>query len=364
MKKILACFLILLFVISITPVFSQEVEPNNDKQQADRVQGRTINGFIGYPGDVDWFVLSGQEGTNPTFTIYHAPNVDFDFEVYSDHQSVARATGTSSGDSTTCYVPGRCFVRVWSCHGTGSYQITFTGGGGGHHHIPPPPPQGDDREPNNQSSDASSVSDMTISGSINYSGDTDWYRLNGQEGSNPTFTIEHMSGIDVDFEVYSNGMSVGSATGSFSGNSITCNVPGSCSIRVWGCGGCTGGYVIRIRRGHVQPPPPVVDVEYEPNNDRSQANRISGMAINGFIAYPGDTDWYQLSGQEGGRPTFVIEHGPHMDVDFEVYSNGMSAGTALGSRSGDAITCNVPGSCMIRVWAAHGTGQYRIRIMR
>ena len=90
---------------------------------ADSVGGTTINGVINGSGDVDWFYLNGQEGTNPTFTIYHDDSNDFDFVIYSGDDEAGSAYGVSSGDSTTCNVPGKCYVKVWSSHGSGWYRI-------------------------------------------------------------------------------------------------------------------------------------------------------------------------------------------------------------------------------------------------
>ena len=58
---------------------TDEREPNNERRLADVVGGMSIHGSMSAKGDVDWFVLRGQEGTRPTFTILHAPGNDFDF---------------------------------------------------------------------------------------------------------------------------------------------------------------------------------------------------------------------------------------------------------------------------------------------
>lgn len=354
MKRILATIIALLLVVSINLLVSQEREPNNQKNQADSITGTELRGAISHSGDVDWFVLNGQEGSNPTFMIEHAPGVDFDFEVYSNHQRVGHATGSRSGDSVTCHVPGRCYIKVYSARGSGGYRITW----GGHM-------QSDEREPNDNRGQADRIPQgkFDINGVISNASDVDWFQLSGQEGSNPTFIIEHAAGSDIDFEVYSGDDVVGRATGSSSGDSVTCNVPGTCYIKVWGAGNAAGPYHIRIQPRSSAPTP--VNDEREPNDNKGQADRIPQpkMEINGFIANSNDVDWFALSGQEGSNPTFVIEHNPGMDIDFEVYSGDNSVGTATGSHSGDSIRCHVPGNCYIRVWGSgNAVGPYRIRI--
>lgn len=123
-------YMLLVIVAFVMPNFAfvQEVEPNDSPGTADRITGLTIYGNIAYPGDVDWFILQGQEGSNPSFFIYHDPSIDLDFEVYSGSSLVGRATGVNSGDGIACYVPGRCHVKVYSARGAGNYTININPG--------------------------------------------------------------------------------------------------------------------------------------------------------------------------------------------------------------------------------------------
>lgn len=237
MKKLCLAVLCTLFLVPAT--FAQEVEPNDSVELADSVSALTINGTIGSDEDVDWFVLVGQEGYQPTFSIIHDDANDFDFEIYSDGESVGAAVGIDSGDSLSCSVPGRCHVKVWSSTGTGAYSIQIAPKGnsssGDTHEI----------EPNDTKNLADSVADMAIRGEIANPGDIDWFVLEGQEGTNPTFAITHDGANDFDFEVYSDDDSVGRAIGVESGDSIACEVPGRCFVKVWSCNG-TGAYQISI----------------------------------------------------------------------------------------------------------------------
>ena len=106
---------------------ANEVEPNDQRNLADRVNTLVIDGAMGSSTDVDWFVLAGQEGVTPSFIIRHEPGVDFDFEIYDSSggfpQVVGRAVGVNSGDSIRVRTPGLVHVKVWSHNGSGRYQI-------------------------------------------------------------------------------------------------------------------------------------------------------------------------------------------------------------------------------------------------
>lgn len=349
MKKLcLAVFCSLFFVPA---VFAQEVEPNDSMDLADSISALAINGTIGSDEDVDWFVLVGQEGYQPTFTIVHEEGNDFDFEIFSDGESVDSAVGVESGDSLTCSVPGRCHVKIWSCDGTGAYSLQIAPRGNsasGNTH---------EAEPNDTKDLADSVSDMTICGEIAHEGDVDWFALEGQEGYHPSFAITHDEANDFDFEIYSNEESVGMAVGVSSGDSIDCDVPGRCFVKVWGCNG-TGAYSIAITPREDES----ASDEVEPNDTKNLADSIDDMTISGDISHGGDVDWFVLQGQEGCNPTFTITHDDANDFDFEVYNEDDSVGSAIGIESGDGIQCEVPGRCFVRVWSSTGTGAYQITI--
>jgi len=354
MKSLLLFVLCAMFVCPIV-TWAQEVEPNGQKSLADPIADLTIRGNISGPNDIDWFVLLGQEGDQPDFTINHAGNVDFDFEVFNNDTSVGRATGSNSGDSIHCQIPGRCYVKVWSARGTGAYTINIRP-------THPRPFVSDEREPNDIKAQADLVKDLIIAGSISKLGDVDWFVLNGQEGSQPKFVIHHPAAADIDFEVFSNDVSAGKALGSKSGDSIQCKVPGKCHVKVWSAKG-TGIYSIRIL-------PHMPDFngwdEREPNDTKELADKVQDMNIQGFIQNQQDVDWYFLSGQEGVHPTFTITHDPRNDFDFEVFSGDKSVGKATGVNSGDSIKCNVPGKCYVKVWSfrSQGNGWYRINVKK
>ncbi len=233
----------------VSSSINDEIEPNDTKQQANRINSKmNIHANMSSPRDVDWFQLGGQEGVNPTFTITHNPNVDFDFEVYNNDERVGSATSTRTPDSVSCRVPSTCYLKVWSARGSGDYDIQISRTG-----QRPMVQSGqmgmstaDDREPNDNKYQASRVSSRVINGMISHQGDQDWYQLTGQEGTNPTFTISHDPGVDFDFEVYNNDQRVAQALGTASTDSASAYVPGTCYLRVWSARG-TGAYTITMR---------------------------------------------------------------------------------------------------------------------
>ena len=101
----------------------------------------------------------------------------------------------------------------------------------------------------------------------------------------------------------------------------------------------------------------------EPNDHRHQATPTAETIVRGTLQ-GGDVDWYRLAGQEGTHPSFTIEHPAGADFDFEVYNGHDLVGRAVGTSSGDTISCIVPGACYLKVWCYSGSGEYRIHIRR
>ncbi|MCX6644933.1 MAG: hypothetical protein NTY09_01030, partial [bacterium] len=107
-----------LLFFALAPAVAQEGpdenESNDTMNTADSIDGLTIDGEIGRQGDQDdWFVLQGQEGYNPTFTLtYNVDDCDVDMEVYSDDEVIGSLTSTGSPDSGEFEVPGTCYLHV------------------------------------------------------------------------------------------------------------------------------------------------------------------------------------------------------------------------------------------------------------
>lgn len=339
-----------------------EQEPNDDRSMANLVRNLVIEGSLSAEDGDDWFELGGQEGNAPSFTLRHGANANFDFEVYSGDVLVCRGTGTGASETLRCNVPGRCFVHVWRVSGEGSYTLTIDP------HRPQPVQQrpmsatGMEVEPNNSRETATLTRSMTLQGELSASDTEDWFELGGQEGTRPTFTITHDPQANFDFEVYSDGNLVCRATGSGASETIHCEVPGRCFVRVFRVSGA-GRYTITIAPRPPRMPNPS-GAEVEPNNSRETATFTSAMLLSGSLSSDDAEDWFELAGQEGSMPAFIINHAQNANFDFEVFSDTNSACRATGTGPTESIRCSVPGRCFIRVWRVSGAGNYTIQILR
>ncbi len=103
-----------------------EIEPNNIKNDADLIGGLTITGHC-HPGDIDWYVLNGQEGTECEFTLeFEADRAVIGMELYSDENLIGIFEDGRSGQSGTFEIPGTCYVKVWNHPDQeGPYTVTL-----------------------------------------------------------------------------------------------------------------------------------------------------------------------------------------------------------------------------------------------
>ncbi|HON77725.1 MAG TPA: hypothetical protein PK544_04485, partial [Spirochaetota bacterium] len=329
-----------------------ELENNDVREMANPVRSRTITGALRGDDRTDWFVLGGQEGRRPTFTLTHDAGSNFDLEVYSDETRVGSATGTGSPDVITCSVPGRCHLKVWRVRGEGNYSIDINPRGG----------TDTEREPNNDRSSATLARGIVLKGTLAENDTEDWFELGGQEGRNPTFTITHGAGSNFDFEVFSGNDLAGRAIGTGATDSLRCFVPGRCYVRIWRVSG-SGDYTITISAPDRRQPN-LGGQEREPNNSRDKATLTRSMNLMGSLGGQDTEDWFELGGQEGTMPSFTIRHGNDCNYDFEVYSGNSVAGRGEGTGPFETIRCMVPGRCFIKVWRVRGSGPYTVTVTR
>jgi hypothetical protein len=235
--------LVILLAFTLIPALAgegpDEIESNNTMELADSIDGLVIEGNMDEDDGDDWFVLNGQEGYHPTFTIFFDEDeVEVDFAIYSGEEEVAEAIGYGTDESVTADVPDRCYIHVWWWSGEGDYTIRIEPG--------KDECEGEDEiEPNNDKEDADLIEGLEINGYI-CEDDGDWFVLDGQEGFNPTFTIYFDDEeCEIDFEVYSGDELVGGAYDYGSDESITCDVPGVCYVYVYYWSG-EGEYTIEI----------------------------------------------------------------------------------------------------------------------
>lgn len=350
---ILAVMLLLLFAIA--PAVAQEgpdeVESNDDRELADRIDGFYIEGEIGGRGDDDdWFVLEGQEGYYPTFTLwYDDDECDIDMEIWSDYEKVGELTSVSSPDSITVHVPGECFLHVFIFEGRGDYEIEIE------------PDEGcegpDEIEPNDDWEDVTEIDGLYIEGYA-CEDDVDWFVLDGSEGYNPYITIYYDDDeCDIDVTVWSDDDEVGSLSSVASPDGAEFDVPGECWLEIEAYSG-EGWYEIEIEpRGDCEGPD-----EDEPNDDWEDATEIDGLYIEGY-ACEDDVDWFVLDGSEGRRPYITIYYDDdRCDIDVTVWSDDDEVGSLSSISSPDGDSFRVPGECWLEVEAYSGEGWYEIEI--
>ncbi len=328
----------------------KEVESNNSRTSANLiVHGLTIQGSLSANDTVDWFELGGHEGERPGASISYDAGCDYYLEIYSDANLSGTITGKEAGKNPV-HTPGRCFFKVMRKSGEGPYKILIAPG-----RIDVM--SGAELESNNSRALANRTRSMTLSGHLDDNDSEDWFVLEGQEGTQPAITLSHGEGMNFDMEVYSDDMLVCSARGAGNTETVSCNVPGRCYVRIIRVSG-SGNYTVRVQRDGG------TYSEQEPNDDRSMANLVRNLVIEGSLSADDGDDWFELAGQEGTMPAFIINHAPDANFDFEVFSDGNLACRATGTGPTESIRCAVPGRCFIRVWRVSGAGNYTIQILR
>jgi len=254
----------LLLIFGAAPSFAgagpDEVEPNDTMDLADQIaEALEINGNMDAKDTDDWFILGGQEGYKAEFTIIQDEGLEVDFEIYSvadiddleDNELVGSGTGFGT-ESIVCEIPATCFIHVWHWEGSGDYTIKIKSldAGGTVTDVTLDDYADEDYdevEPNDEQSLADEIDDLDIYGHMDID-DVDWYKLTGQEGTNPTFTILFDDeDVEMDFRIYSDDEVVGTAAEYGSGESITCEVPGTCYIEIYHWTG-EGDYVMLIEQ--------------------------------------------------------------------------------------------------------------------
>jgi hypothetical protein len=241
------CLVLALF--ALIPAFAQEGpdenESNDTMRTADSIDGFTIDGEVGrHNDDEDWYVLEGQEGTNPYFTLtFDDDECDIDMDVYSDEDLVGSLTGTTSPDSDSFDVPGTCYLRVYSYDGHGEYSIDIEAGSSDTYGDEC---GGDDEvEPNGEVDLADTISGDTIEGYA-CDGDEDWFYVESVDGTRPEITLRYDDGeCDIDLDVYDDDELVGSLTSTDSPDSDEFRVRGDLYIRVYSYDG-EGDYTVEI----------------------------------------------------------------------------------------------------------------------
>ncbi len=132
MKSILSVAILCLLLLSM-PIMSvlaegnsDEIEPNDTREQATEVTTYFVDGEIGVDGDVeDWFTVTIYEvDLEHNFYLLDVEEGQrVDLEVYSDENVVGTSVTGDTPGFVQCYVPGTCYVRVLGTEGQGNYRL-------------------------------------------------------------------------------------------------------------------------------------------------------------------------------------------------------------------------------------------------
>ena len=212
-----------------------------------------------------------------------------------------------------------------------------------------------EREPNNDIASSDRTSEMIIDGHLSESDTVDWFRLSGQESTFASFTIVHEPGAVFNFEVYNDNSPVAHARGTGASDTVSCEIPGVCHVKVYRVSG-TGPYSLVISPGGAS--------EKEPNDQPGDADSVSVASIFSEIQQPGDIDWFILAGQEGFNATYTIHHAPENQFGFEVFNDGASLGKFEGPSTAEGLTVEHPGRVTVKITGKTGTGWYLLKILR
>jgi hypothetical protein len=124
-----------LLLFAFVPAYGQEatsseIEPNDEPDLSDYISGYTINGDLGYDGDMDdWFTLEGQEGNYTTYTMDFDPDqLTLDWEIYDGDTMIASSLDLdiSSTENLYCVTSGEVSIHVWVWEGEGRYVVTIS----------------------------------------------------------------------------------------------------------------------------------------------------------------------------------------------------------------------------------------------
>ena len=89
---------------------------------------------------------------------------------------------------------------------------------------------------------------------------------------------------------------------------------------------------------------------------------VSSLQFNGVMIGNGDTDWLDLSGQEGTNPTVCLSHGYGVDFDIAVFNDGNQVCSNLGVENYTCCSAYTPGHVRVKVWSHNGSGSYTVNI--
>ena len=279
-------------------------QPGDNTTQA-QFSGAAVEGEISAGGDVDWYRMRVEQGQRYSFTLDGVANAEgaaldpmlgiYDAEgnqlAFNDDANMSlnaalRFTPQQSGE---VFVEARAFAE----DGVGRYRLAATSG-----------PVPADDVGNDASTRARATAGREVRGSIEYEGDTDWYRFNARTGQRYQITLNGAEGADgalgdpllrvLDRDGNELAMSDDSETGLDSALEFIPQQSGEIFIEARGYGDAyTGGYALNIAAWRA----PTDNISAE-RNTRGRLN--VGQSVDGSVDFAADKDWYRVR-LEGGQ---------------------------------------------------------------
>lgn len=298
--------------------FAQADQPNDASTQARLGTSEPVTGVLSPAGDTDWYRLSVQTGQRYNITLEssgaEAEALADPMLVIMDENGAELARNDDNGEnlnSALDFVPaasGDVFV-VASGFGedaAGSYVLQAQASD-----LPP------DNAANNADTSARLTPGAPVNGAIEYSGDTDWFRLSVRPGQMYRITL---TGGDADgalgdpmlvlydaegAEIASNDDD-GQSLNSLIEYAATARGEMFVEARAFG-DGASGNYTLNAEATRLPP-------DREAGAANTRARIAPGDSVDGSLDFPGDKDWFRITLEEGEAYRFSLNtHGGDED---------------------------------------------------
>ena len=296
------------------PVTVKEQEPN-DYQRAQQIPPRAVvEGTLSAPRDDDWYRVA-VGGAPIALRVEVHPRGEAplagELEIYDrDRNRLLRVRAPGVIPAVACVES--CFIKV-SGAGPAPYVLTVLGA---------PPAAGQELEPNNRAVDATEMQPgKAMQGTYLSADDEDWYKLSLPPVNRGDFLRVEVSGVEgvrpeLEVRALSDAASLATFRAPAAGAGIFVR---NLSLRLGGeaagggaaDGGATapaGYHLVLKAKGRGAPLSPYTlvatleagppDMEVEPNDDAQHATPLESTAT-GYLAPPGDQDWYRVRTDAG-----------------------------------------------------------------
>lgn len=332
-----------LMALGFSPASAQTADQPGDASTTATLTGN-VDGEISPAGDTDWYRLDVQTGRRYNLALAGIPNasgeaLDTVLGVYDAQGNQLALNDDANGtlNSALRYVPtasGTVFVeaRAFSSDVTGAYRLGVSA-----EDMPA------DAVGNDSSTRARVSAGRTVTGTLDYDGDVDWYRLPARTGNRYYVTLNGDGGEGTALGdpvlrvVDGEGNEIAMADDSDGSlNSALDFIPaanGDVFIVASGYGDAyTGRYALNVR------------AERLPRDSVSAATSTSGRVtigqnVDGALDFPTDSDWYRVRLTEGESYRFTLNSAAANGIDDPLLRLRDSRGeeVAIDDDGGDGL---------------------------